>query len=64
MDFPGEVIERHTDPSVDGFRTIERLRRGKEIKSAALPELAFRVETVLGSDGFLSCSVHRTSQDG
>ncbi len=48
MDLPGEVIERHTDPSVDGFRTLERMRRGKEIKSAALPELAFRVETVLG----------------
>ncbi len=48
VDLPGEVIERHTDPSVDGFRTLERMRRGKEIKSAALPELAFRVETVLG----------------
>jgi hypothetical protein len=48
VDLPGEVIERHTDPSVEGFRTLERMRRGKEIKSAALPELAFRVETVLG----------------
>jgi hypothetical protein len=48
VNLPGDVIERHTDPSVDGFRTLERMRRGKRIKNAALPELAFRVETVLG----------------
>jgi len=48
VDLPGEVIERHTDPSVEGYRSLERVRQGEEIKSAALPELAFRVETVLG----------------
>ena len=48
VDLPGEVIERHTDPSVDGYRSSERARRREEIKSAALPELAFRVEAVLG----------------
>ncbi len=48
VDLPGEVIERHTDPSMDGYRTLERAWRGDEIKCAALPDLAFRVETVLG----------------
>ncbi len=48
LDLRSEVIERHTDPSADGYRSLERARRGEEIKSAALPELAFRVEAVLG----------------
>jgi Uma2 family endonuclease len=48
VDLPGEVIERHADPSGDGYRSLEQMRRGEEIKSAALPELAFRVDTVLG----------------
>ena len=48
MDLAGGVIERHTDPSADGYRSLERARRGEEIKSAALPELTFRAEAVLG----------------
>ena len=28
VDLVGEVIERHTDPSGDGYRSLERARRG------------------------------------
>jgi Uma2 family endonuclease len=44
-----EVIERHTDPSGDGYQGIERTRRGGTIESVALPELTLSVDTVLGS---------------
>jgi Uma2 family endonuclease len=37
VDFPGEVIERHTAPSVDGFRTLERLRREKRSNPPPCP---------------------------
>ena len=47
VDLAGEVIERHTDPSAGGYRGFERARRGEKIESAALPELAFRVEAVI-----------------
>jgi Uma2 family endonuclease len=48
VDLTGEVIERHTGPSGDGFQNVERLRRGEEIRSSPLPGLSFRVEAVLG----------------
>jgi len=48
VDLVGEVIERHTDPSADGYRGFNKVRRGGKIESAVLPELAFHVETVLG----------------
>jgi Uma2 family endonuclease len=48
VDLAGEVIERHTNPSGDSYRHVERARRGEEIRSAALPEPAIRVEAVLG----------------
>ena len=48
VDLMGEVIERHTGPSGDGYRRVERARRGEEIRSSALPEPSFRVEAVLG----------------
>jgi Uma2 family endonuclease len=47
-DLVGEVIERHTDPSEDGYRHTERARQGGKIEPAALPELALRVDAVLG----------------
>lgn len=49
VDVTHEVIERHTDPSGDGYRRTERTRRGEAIRSAALPELSLGVDTVLGS---------------
>jgi Uma2 family endonuclease len=48
VDLVGEVIERHTDPSGDGYRNSKRARRGETMESAALPELALRVDAVLG----------------
>jgi Uma2 family endonuclease len=48
VDLAGEVIERHTNPAGDSYRHVERARRGEEIRSAALPEPAFRVDAVLG----------------
>jgi Uma2 family endonuclease len=49
VDVTHEVIERHTDPSGNGYRHTERARRGEAIRSAALPELTLSVDTVLGS---------------
>jgi Uma2 family endonuclease len=48
VDLVGEVIERHTDPSADRYRSLERSRRGGKIEAAALPELAFSVDAALG----------------
>jgi Uma2 family endonuclease len=48
VDLAGETVERYTGPSGDSYRHVERARRGEEIRSAALPEPAFRVEAVLG----------------
>jgi Uma2 family endonuclease len=48
VDLVGEIIERHTDPSGERYRGFERARAGEKIESAALPELAFRVDAVLG----------------
>ena len=48
MDLAGEVIERHTDPSAEGYRSLERARRGETIESTTLPELAFPLDAVLG----------------
>jgi Uma2 family endonuclease len=54
-----EVIERHTDPSGDGYRSLKHARRGEEIESAVLPELAFRVDAVPG----WSRDTSRTNED-
>lgn len=48
VDLPSEVIERHTDPSANGYRGLKKVRRGEKIEFAALPELSFRVDAVLG----------------
>jgi Uma2 family endonuclease len=48
VDLAGEVIERHTDPSGDGYRHTERARRGEALGSLTLPDLALRVDAVLG----------------
>ncbi len=39
VDLTGETIERHTDPSGNGYRRTERARRGEAIESVTLPEL-------------------------
>ncbi len=47
MDLAGQIIERHTDPSGDGYRRVEHARRGEKIEPGVLTELALRVDTVL-----------------
>ena len=48
VDLVGEVIEHYTDPSGNGYRGVERARRGETVASTALPEIAFSVDAVLG----------------
>ena len=48
VDLQSESIERHTDPLDGGYDSLERARRGKTIEPAAMPELAIRVDAVLG----------------
>jgi Uma2 family endonuclease len=48
VDLIGGVVERHTDPSGDGYRNSKQVRRREKIKSVALPELSFPVDAVLG----------------
>ncbi|MDP9476018.1 MAG: Uma2 family endonuclease [Actinomycetota bacterium] len=44
----GGVIERHTGSSAEGYRSLQRARRGEKIESIALPDLALTVDDVLG----------------
>jgi Uma2 family endonuclease len=48
VDLASELIERHTVPSANGYRSFLRAQRGETIEPAALPELAIRVDAVLG----------------
>ena len=48
VDLLGGIIERHANPSGDGYRDVKRARREETIEATALPELAFRVDAVLG----------------
>lgn len=47
-DLRGDTIERHTEPSEDGYRVVRRFKRGDVIESTALPDLAIPVDQVLG----------------
>src|SRR5215210_1805691 len=48
VDLPGETIGRHTDPSGEGYRRADRLRRGQTLESISLPSLTPSVDEVLG----------------
>ncbi len=48
VDLASEVLELYTDPSGDGYRSSKQARRGETVESTALPELALRVDTILG----------------
>lgn len=48
LDLPGETIERHTDPSGDGYRHTEQVRRGEALAPLAFPELTLQVDAALG----------------
>lgn len=48
VDLPNEAIERHNDPSEDGYRRTERAGRGRSLASEALPNLTLQTNAVLG----------------
>jgi Uma2 family endonuclease len=48
VDLPGEVVERHTDPSGDRYRHTERARRGERIECSTLPDLTPTADDLLG----------------
>ena len=47
VDLAGALIERHTDPSSDGYRGLEQARRREKIESTALPGIALSVDAAL-----------------
>lgn len=47
VDLKSEVIQRHTEPSGDGYGLARRARRGETLHSEALPELALAVDAVI-----------------
>ena len=48
VNLPGETVERHTEPSTDGYDLIQRVRRGDMLHPEALPALAVPVDAVFG----------------
>lgn len=44
----GKTIERHNDPSGDGYRRTQRARPGEALASESLPEIVLQVHAVLG----------------
>ncbi len=47
-DLPNGAIERHNDPSEEGYRRMERAGRGRSLASEALPDLTLQTDGVLG----------------
>lgn len=48
MDLPGDAIERHSEPSADGYRIVQRFHRGERIGVQALPDVELLVDDLLG----------------
>jgi Uma2 family endonuclease len=48
VDLAGETIGRYTDPSEEGYRPADQIRRGQTLESDALPGLTPSVDEVLG----------------
>jgi Uma2 family endonuclease len=48
VDLPGETTERYTDPSEEGYRRADLLRRGQRLESISLPGLTPSVDEILG----------------
>jgi Uma2 family endonuclease len=49
VDLPNNGVERHNDPSEEGYRRMERASRGRSLASEALPNLFLRTDAVLGA---------------
>jgi Uma2 family endonuclease len=48
VDLPNQTVERHNDPSEQGYRRMERAGRGRSLASEILPNLTLQTDVVLG----------------
>lgn len=48
VDLASNVIERHTEPSGDGYRLVRRAGRGESLVSEVIPEIRISVDGILG----------------
>jgi hypothetical protein len=48
VDLPNNAVERHSEPSEDGYQRMERAGRGRALASEALPNLTLQTDAVLG----------------
>ena len=48
VDLNANVIERHTEPSDDGYRLLRRAGRGEMLESVVLPTITIPVDAALG----------------
>jgi len=48
LDLPGKALEVYRRPGPDGYREVQRLRRGDTVAPEAFPEVAFSVSDLLG----------------
>ncbi len=48
VDLNGGIIERHTEPSEDGYHLVRRAGRRESLESAVLPALAIPVDAAFG----------------
>lgn len=48
VDLVNEAVERYTEPTTDGYRRLERVRRRETLRSEAFPALVLPVAAVLG----------------
>ncbi|MFN8514940.1 MAG: Uma2 family endonuclease [Chloroflexia bacterium] len=47
IDLVDDRVERHTEPSAEGYRRVDIVLRGEMLVSAVLPELAIPVEAII-----------------
>lgn len=48
FDLTGEIVERHSGPSGDIYRHLDRVKRGETLDSTTIPGLTFDVGAMLG----------------
>lgn len=47
VDLPQDVVEAHRSPSPDGYRDVQRFRRGQRIAPQAFPDVDLAVDDIL-----------------
>lgn len=47
VDINKKILEVHRDPSRDGYRSVQRLRRGDRVAPQAFPDFEIAVESIL-----------------